>query len=112
EPVARALLDMERPRSAGDALPGTRVGALLALADRFDLLVALFAVGAAPTGSSDPFGLRRAAGGVVAILRAVPDLRAVTVRSGLAAAAEHVAAQGIEVAPETLAEVAEFVLRR
>ncbi|HEV2781036.1 MAG TPA: glycine--tRNA ligase [Actinophytocola sp.] len=112
EPVAAALLDMERPRSAGDALPGTAVGALLALADRLDLLMSLFAVGAQPTGSSDPFGLRRAATGVVAILRAFGGLRAVTVERGLAAAAEHVAAQEIEVPQSTLAEVAEFVLRR
>jgi glycyl-tRNA synthetase len=85
---------------------------LLAIADRFDLLVALFAVGAAPTGSSDPFGLRRAAGGVVAILRAFADLHAVTVADGLAAAAEHVRAQGIDVPDRTLADAAEFVLRR
>ncbi|HEU5475358.1 MAG TPA: glycine--tRNA ligase [Actinophytocola sp.] len=112
EPVAAALLDMERPRSAGEAPPATGPGALLALADRFDLLVSLFAVGAAPTGSSDPFGLRRAASGVVAILRAHPALRAVTLERGLAAAAEQVRAQGIEVTGETLAEVAEFVVRR
>jgi glycyl-tRNA synthetase len=112
EAVAHALLDMERPRSATDALPGAAVGALLALADRFDLLVSLFAVGAQPTGSSDPFGLRRAATGVVGILREYPDLRAVTVRAGLAAAAEQVRAQGIEVPETTLDEVAEFVARR
>jgi glycyl-tRNA synthetase len=110
--VADALLDMEKPRTAGDSLPGSVAGALLALADRFDLLVALFAVGAAPTGSSDSFGLRRAAGGIVAILRAFPDLRAVTVPGGLEAAAEQVRAQEIEVTAETLAEAAEFVLRR
>lgn len=112
EAVATALLDMERPRSATDSLPTSRVGALLALADRFDLLVALFAVGAQPTGSSDPFGLRRAAAGVVGILRAFPELRAVTLPAGLDAAAEQVGAQGIPVSPETLEEVAEFVVRR
>ena len=61
--VAQALFDMERPRSSGDTPPVTVPGAVLALADRFDMLVGLFAVGAAPTGSSDPFGLRRAAAG-------------------------------------------------
>lgn len=112
EAVARALFEMERPRSATDELPRSAVGALLSLADRFDLLVSLFAVGAQPTGSSDPYGLRRAATGVVGILRAHPDLRSVTLEAGLAAAAEQVRAQGIAVAEETLAELAEFVVRR
>ncbi len=110
--VAEALFDMERPRSSADRPPATAPGAVLALADRFDMLVGLFAVGAAPTGSSDPFGLRRAAAGVIAILRAHPSLSDVTLSRGLAAAAAHVRAQGIEVREETLAEVAEFVVRR
>ncbi|HEY0453556.1 glycine--tRNA ligase [Actinophytocola sp.] len=112
EAVAQALFDMERPRSSGDAPPSSLPGAVLALADRFDMLVGLFAVGAAPTGSSDPFGLRRAAAGVVSILRAHPPLRGITLARGLAAAAEHVRAQGIEVPPATLDEVAEFTTRR
>ncbi|OLF10313.1 glycine--tRNA ligase subunit alpha/beta [Actinophytocola xinjiangensis] len=110
--VAQALFDMERPRSAGDAAPATLPGAVLALADRFDMLVGLFAVGAAPTGSSDPFGLRRAAAGVITILRAHPPLREITFGRGLSAAAERVRAQGIEVSPETLAEAEEFMTRR
>ncbi len=112
EAVAEALFDMERPRSSGDTPPATVPGAVLALADRFDMLVGLFAVGAAPTGSSDPFGLRRAAAGVISILRAHPQLSDITLRRGLSAAAERVRAQGIEVRDETLAEVADFVVRR
>jgi len=110
--VADALFDMERPRSSGDTPPATVPGAVLALADRFDMLVGLFAVGAAPTGSSDPFGLRRAAAGVISILRAHPELSDITLRRGLAAAADRVRAQGIEVKDDTLAEVADFVVRR
>jgi glycyl-tRNA synthetase len=110
--VAEALFDMERPRSAGDKPPATIPGAVLALADRFDMLVGLFAVGAAPTGSSDPFGLRRAAAGVLTILRAHPQLSTITLTRGLAAAAKQVKAQGIQVADETLAEVADFATRR
>ncbi|HEX6197502.1 MAG TPA: glycine--tRNA ligase [Jiangellaceae bacterium] len=87
EPVATALYEMELPRTAGDDVPSTLPGALLALADRFDLLAAMFALGAKPTGSSDPYGLRRAALGVVSILRAQPGLAAVTVGGGLASAA-------------------------
>ncbi|HEV7452028.1 MAG TPA: glycine--tRNA ligase subunit beta, partial [Pseudonocardiaceae bacterium] len=78
ETVSQALFEMELPRSAGDALPETTPGALLALADRLDLLVGLFGIGATPTGSSDPFGLRRAALGVVNILRSFPVLRDIT----------------------------------
>ncbi|WP_175482728.1 glycine--tRNA ligase [Actinokineospora iranica] len=112
EPVAQALFDMELPRAGGDKPPATIPGALLALADRFDLLAGLFAVGAKPTGSSDPFGLRRAAAGVVSILRAHPTLRAITVPKGLSSAAERVRAQGIDVPDTVLADVAEFVTRR
>jgi glycyl-tRNA synthetase len=108
--VAEALFDMERPRSSSDRPPATVPGAVLALADRFDMLVGLFAVGAAPTGSSDPFGLRRAAAGVISILRAHPELSDITLTVGLAAAASQVRAQGIEV-PD-IAEVEDFVIRR
>ena len=87
--VAEALFETELPRHAGDALPQTGPGTLLALADRFDLLAGLFAIGSAPTGSSDPFGMRRAALGIMNVLRAHPDFEALTVDDGLAVAAEH-----------------------
>ncbi|MEU6035037.1 glycine--tRNA ligase [Actinomadura sp. NPDC047616] len=109
EAVARALYEMELPRSAGDEPPSSVAGALLAAADRLDLLAGLFAVGSAPTGSSDPFGLRRAALGLTAILRAVPRLAPVTVRDGLEIAARH---QPVEVTAEALAETERFVARR
>ncbi len=112
EAVAQALYDMELPRSAGDPVPSTTPGALLALADRFDLLAGLFGIGAKPTGSSDPFALRRAAAGVVAILREHPSLRAITLPVGLQAAAAEIGAQGIDVPAESLDEVAEFTVRR
>ncbi|MDL4771043.1 glycine--tRNA ligase [Actinomadura xylanilytica] len=109
EAVARALYEMELPRSAGDAPPSGVPGSLLAVADRLDLLAGLFAVGSAPTGSSDPFGLRRAALGLTAILRAQPRLAAVTVGDGLAIAARH---QPVEVTPDALADAERFVARR
>lgn len=107
--VAEALFEMEKPRSAGDSLPVSTPGALLALADRFDLLTAMFAIGAKPTGSSDPFALRRAALGVVSILRGVPTVATVSVASGLEAAAARLREQGVEVSGEALASAAEFV---
>ena len=66
--VATAIFEHYLPRSAGDKLPESHPGVALALADRFDSLAGLFAVGLAPTGSADPYGLRRAAAGVVQIL--------------------------------------------
>ncbi|HEX5119040.1 MAG TPA: glycine--tRNA ligase [Pseudonocardiaceae bacterium] len=110
--VATALYEMERPRSTGDELPASEPGALLSLADRFDLMAGLFATGATPTGSSDPFGLRRAALGAVAVLRAVPAVRDVTLTSGLAVAAAQLRAQGVEVPDAALVEAREFAVRR
>lgn len=107
--VADALFEMEKPRSAGDSLPASAPGALLALADRFDLLAAMFAIGAKPTGSSDPFALRRAALGVVSILRGVPAVSNITVASGLDAAATRLREQGVEVTDEALAAATEFI---
>src|SRR5689334_23632202 len=103
---------MEQPRSAGDALPASTAGALLALADRLDLLLGLFAVGANPTGSSDPFGLRRAALGVVNILRAFPELVQITLERGLDAAAARLTKQGVMVPENALFEAREFAIRR
>lgn len=110
--VAEALYDAELPRSAGAELPRALPGAVLALADRLDLLAGLFAVGASPTGSSDPFGLRRAALGVTAILRAWPALEPVTLTAGLAAAAALLRDQGISVPDAAIAAAREFVVRR
>ncbi len=108
--VATALYEMEQPRAAGDDVPTTRPGALLSLADRVDLLAGLFATGANPTGSSDPFGLRRAALGAVAVLRSVlPD---VTLSESLAAAADLLRTQGVAVPAEALAGAREFAVRR
>jgi glycyl-tRNA synthetase len=111
-PVAQALLDSELPRFAGGPLPRTLPGAVLALADRMDLLAGLFAVGASPTGSSDPFGLRRAALGVTAILRAWPALHPVTLTAGLEAAAAQLRGQGVDVPATALAQAREFIVRR
>ena len=68
ERVARAIAEHYRPRFSGDAIPTDVVGQVVALADKLDTICGLFAVGQSPTGSSDPFALRRAALGVLAIL--------------------------------------------
>jgi len=66
--VAEAIADHYRPRFAGDELPGNDVGCAVALADKLDTLVAFFGIGEKPTGDRDPFGLRRAALGVLRLL--------------------------------------------
>ena len=66
--VAHAIADHYRPRFAGDALPASTVGKVVAMADKLDTICGLFAVDQGPTGSSDPFALRRAALGIIAIL--------------------------------------------
>lgn len=66
--VAKAIPEMYLPRYAGDALPATGPGRALSLADRLDALAGHFAHGTKPTGNRDPFGLRRAALGIVRIL--------------------------------------------
>ncbi|GMQ83617.1 MAG: glycine--tRNA ligase subunit beta [Gammaproteobacteria bacterium] len=63
--VATAIEEHYRPRFAGDALPNTREGQAVAIADRLDSLVGIFAIGQQPTGVKDPFALRRAALGLV-----------------------------------------------
>ncbi len=68
EAVATAIFEHYLPRSQGDALPQTRPGLALGIANRLDSLVGLFAVGLAPTSTADPFGLRRDALGLVAAL--------------------------------------------
>ncbi|MCC2592736.1 glycine--tRNA ligase [Tessaracoccus sp. OS52] len=110
--VAEALYEMEQPHTTAGAVPSSPPGALLALADRFDLLAAMFGLGAKPSGSSDPYGLRRAALGVVRILRELPELSEVTIRSGLEAAAERLRQQGIEVGEESLDAAEEFTIGR
>ena len=66
--AAEAIEAHYRPRFAGDAIPGDPVSAAVALADKLDALCGLFGIGQAPTGDKDPFGLRRAALGVIRIL--------------------------------------------
>ncbi|MCL2930421.1 MAG: glycine--tRNA ligase subunit beta [Trichodesmium sp. MAG_R01] len=67
EAVATAIFEHYLPRGAGDILPKTISGQVISLADRLDTLVSIFGLGMLPTGSADPFALRRAANGVVNI---------------------------------------------
>lgn len=66
--VGLAVLEHYLPRGAGDALPSSDAGAVVALAERLELLLSIYAKGERPTGSSDPYALRRAAQGLLQIL--------------------------------------------
>lgn len=67
--VAAAIRDHYRPRFAGDELPEGIAGCVVAVADKLDTIAGMFAIGEPPTGSKDPFALRRSAIGVLNILR-------------------------------------------
>src|SRR5271170_449588 len=74
EDIAWAIYDHYKPLGLDEPLPRNLIGCAVSLADKLDSVVACFAVGAVPTGSSDPFALRRAAQGIVKIIleRKVP----------------------------------------
>jgi glycyl-tRNA synthetase len=105
--VAEAIREQYLPRGGGDALPQTGPGRALALADRLDSLVGLFAAGLRPKGANDPFALRRAAQGICAIL--------VDAGAGLdlARAVDLAAAPlPLPLSAEARAEVLDFLRRR
>jgi glycyl-tRNA synthetase beta chain len=104
--VADAIREHYLPRSAGDALPMSNAGMALALADKLDTLAGIFASGQKPSGTRDPFGLRRAAIGVLRLLierRLDLDLRGLIERA--------VALQPVTAA-RTADEVYDYVLER
>jgi glycyl-tRNA synthetase len=102
--VADAIFEHWQPRGADDSLPASVPGALLALTDRLDSLVGLFAVGLAPKSTADPYGLRRAALGIIQIMI---DRRWDTDLAGLV---DLVAgAQPVQVTEEARQQVLEFI---
>ena len=108
--VAQAIGQHYQPRFAGDALPDTTVGKLVALADKLDTICGLFAVGQGPTGSSDPFALRRSAIGIVNMLETgLPISLAAAIDESLASFAD----QGVAFdAAAVRAEVVDFFVTR
>ena len=111
--VALAVLEHYLPRGAGDRLPSSAAGAVVAMAERLELLLSIYAKGERPSGSSDPYGLRRAANGLLQVLHAQGwrlDLRALLQR-----ATTHWQAllPGLEVDSAALAlELQEFLRQR
>jgi glycyl-tRNA synthetase beta chain len=107
--VATAIYEHYLPRFAGDDLPSTDAGIMLSIADRTDSIVGCFSAGLVPTGSQDPYALRRQAIGLV---RMIDEKRLPVVMSELVA--EATVAYGVEEArrPEIAAAVLDFVGQR
>lgn len=113
ETVCQALREQYLPRSLEGDLPRTTAGLVLSLADRLDTLVAFFHVGIVPTGSEDPFGLRRHATAIVRIL--LEGLTLTNVGQGLEKAHALIAAAGFKAADgggEVRQRVVEFLFER
>ena len=104
--VAVAIREHYQPRGAGDALPTDTVGASVALADKLDTLAGIFGIGQKPSGTKDPFALRRAA---IGVLRIVLESRLELDLAELVAKA--VAAQPVKSA-DTAAEVLAYLQER
>jgi glycyl-tRNA synthetase beta chain len=110
--IAWAVYDHYKPVGLDDPLPRNLTGCAVALADKLDSLVAFFAVGAVPTGSSDPFALRRAAQGVVKIIleRKLPMSLSAAISAAAKGLKEH--APKIEAADAVQKQVLAFLLER
>lgn len=108
--VAQAISDHYRPRFAGDELPESNVGKVVAMADKIDTICGLFSVGQGPTGSSDPFALRRSAIGIIAMLEAgLP----VSLADAIDASLATYAAAGVEFDLAAVrAEIVDFFVTR
>jgi len=108
EPVAVAISEQYMPKYAGGDLPSTSLGSILAIADKLDSIVGLFAIGQPPSGSKDPFALRRSAIGVLRIIvenKLDLDLF-VCIETALGAY------RSLETDPKTAENVFEFMLER
>ena len=112
EEIAWAVYDQYKPLGLDDPLPRNLIGCAVALADKLDSLVACFAVGAIPTGSSDPFALRRAALGIVKIIleKKLPLSLSAAISAAAKSLREH--APRIDAPESVQRQVLEFLLAR
>jgi glycyl-tRNA synthetase beta chain len=110
EAVATAILEHYLPKGAGDNLPQTLTGQVVGIADKLDTLVSIFGLGMLPTGSSDPFALRRAANAIINIIWAAQ--LPVNLHQLLAEVVAEVTAARPQTPPELLSQLYEFFLQR
>ena len=102
--VCAAIREHYRPRFAGDDLPSGICGMCVAIADKLDSCCGIFAIDEPPTGSSDPYAVRRAAIGIIAMLRTMPT---VGLKDLIAASLDAYAEQGLEFDRAVVAEKVE-----
>lgn len=102
--VCAAIREHYRPRFAGDDLPSDICGKCVAIADKLDTCCGIFAIDEPPTGSSDPYAVRRAAIGIIAMLRTMPT---VGLKDLIAASLDAYAEQGLEFDRAVVAEKVE-----
>lgn len=107
--VAHALNEQYMPRFAADSLPQSDLGLVLSLADRMDTLVGAFAIGQKPTGTKDPFKLRRHALAVIRLLMTVPTTLCL---STLIAETRQIYGATLPENEDKLAELRPFILER
>jgi len=112
EDVFRAVYDHYRPAGLDEKIPSNLTGCAVALADKMDALIGCIAAGLLPTGSSDPFGLRRAALGVVKIIleRKLPVSLSSAISAGVRALGST--PPKIHVKPEVEKQILEFIVDR
>jgi glycyl-tRNA synthetase beta chain len=110
--IAWAIYDQYKPLGLDDPLPRNLTGCSIALADKLDSVVACFAVGAIPTGSSDPFALRRAAVGIIKII--LEQKLPLSISAAISAAARFLTEHEprIEASEAVQKQVLEFLLER
>ena len=110
--VAEALLEHYMPRYSGDLIPQTATGTTVALADRLDTLIGIFAIGQSPSGSRDPFALRRASLGLLRIIvEGQLDLNLYDVLH-FAALQHDCLASDLDAAEDTCQQVLTYILDR
>ena len=110
EAVATGIFEHYLPKGAGDNLPQTLTGQIVGIADKLDTLVSIFGLGMLPTGSSDPFALRRAANAIVNIIWAAQ--LPVNLHQLLAEVVAEFTAIRPETSPELQSQLCEFFLQR
>ena len=110
EAVATAIFEHYLPKGAGDKLPQTLTGQIVGIADKLDTLVSIFSLGMLPTGSSDPFALRRAANAITNIIWAAQ--LPVNLHQLLAEVVAEFTAARPETPGELLDQLSEFFLQR
>jgi glycyl-tRNA synthetase beta chain len=110
--VADAVYDHYRPVGLEDPIPRNLTGCAVSLADKLDSVVGCFAVGVVPTGSSDPYALRRAALGIVKIIieKKLPVSLSLAIGAAAKALLTHKPKRGVT--PEQESQVLEFILDR